>query len=180
MGERGRLIEILKAELRLHPGLAAADLEKLVYQATFGGDHLLRDPARFEQDLRAEWDRLPVASGINTEPALQLIDPSLRTARLHLRPCRALGIEVEDLAAALSSQPLKNGTQARFERLWSLVLEVARAGEIDLPTQASPLQAPAGSPGHHTAGYGRAAYRLVNDLTDPSTAAWVERILAAR
>ncbi len=181
MAERERLLEILRTEIHLHPNLTEADLRKLMRQAVFGCDHLLLDPETFVGNLRAEWDRLAVGPGSADEPPLQVIDPAERTARLHLRPCRAAGIALEAVSSFLVSQPMKCGSEDRFDRLWSLVEVLTRDGAVDLVPSASPArEGPRGSIGHHSPHYGRASYRVINDLTERSTAVWVKETLLGR
>lgn len=181
MAERERLLEIVRTEIHLHPNLTEEDLWKLVRQATFGGDHLLRDPETFVRDLRAEWDRLALDPERSDEPLLQVIDPAQRTARLHLRPCRSAGITLDAVSSFLVSQPMKNGKEDRFRHLWSLVKDLERDAAVDLflhaPPQEGGLRAPIG---HHSPRYGAASYRVINDLTGPRTAVWVMETLPGR
>lgn len=177
MTEKEKALEIIQRELALHPLLDAVNLEKLLYQAVFGGDHLLWDRPRFEQGLRREWEELALSPGPIVEPPLQVIDPAGRTARLHLRPCKLLGLKLEALSSFLSSQPLKRGSQERLVGLRSLARELALEGEIPL-SLVNPCRAPTlGSVLHHSPRYGPAAYRLVNNLAHPPTAAWLQKNL---
>jgi len=80
------LLGIISSEHALHPRMVLSDLQKLIYQSVFGGDHLLENPARFADGVRHEWvgfDPPPAEAG----PALQPIDPDGRTARIHLAVC---------------------------------------------------------------------------------------------
>jgi hypothetical protein len=175
--EKEKALEIIQRELALHPFLDAVDLEKLLYQAVFGGDHLLWDRPRFEQGLRREWEELALSPGPIVEPPLQVIDPAGRTARLHLRPCTLLGLKLEALSSFLSSQPLKRGSQERLAGLRSLARELALEGEIPL-SLVNPRRAPfPESAPHHSFHYGPAAYRLIHDLTLPATATWIREHL---
>jgi len=157
---------ILDDELARHPGMDGADLRKLVYQSALGGDHLLGDPVRFADGVRAEWERLAPPGVDPPGSALQTIDPEGRTARIHLAACRASGVRVDRLVEVLLAQPRKNASVERFERSWRAMLVLAEAGAIPFRADAllglDPLM---GSP-HHSDGYGPAAYRIVNDLTD--------------
>lgn len=167
-----RLFQILETERALHPHMNVLDVQKLVYQAVYGIDHLLRDRGRFERSLQKEWKRIGNGKDSACE-ALQGIDPEGRTARLHLAPCKAIGIDLEELTAFLRSQPLKNGKQKRFDRLWSSVRVLSRSGRV--PFEVSELNAIPSQKGptHHSENYGPAAYRIINDTTHPTTAEWL-------
>ena len=177
-GETG-LEGIVRAELRLHPRLAPADLQKLLLQAAFGGDHLLLDPKRFRRTLREEWVRLDAAVGGAGAP-LQLIDPAGRTARLHLGPCKGRSVSVDEVSRLLLSQPLKGGTVDRLGSLWEEVVDLALRGVVAFDAQTLAALPFPSSPVHHSSAYGACAYRIVHDLTEPATAAWVARRLEGR
>jgi len=170
---------IVSVELCLHPRLAPVDLQKLLLQAVFGGDHLLLDPKRFRRALREEWSRLDASLG-GAVPPLQVIDPGGRTARLHLGPCRGRGVSVDEVSRFLLSQPLKGGTADRLGSLWAEVVDLALRGVVPFDAQTLAAVSFPSSPVHHSSGYGPAAYRIVHDLTEPATAAWVARRLEGR
>jgi hypothetical protein len=170
---------IVRAELRLHPHLAPVDLQKLLLQAVFGGDHLFVNPKRFRRALREEWSRLDASLG-GAIPPLQAIDPGGRTARLHLGPCRGRGISVDEVSRFLLSQPPKGGTVDRLGSLWDEVVDLARCGRIPFDAQTLAVLPFPSSPAHHSSGYGPAAYRIVHDLTMSATEAWVACRLEGR
>jgi hypothetical protein len=148
--------------------MGAEDLRKLVVQSVFGGDHLLANPEHFRDALLREWGAID-ADG-TTDGAIQRISPDGRTARIHLRPCKAVGIDVGELADALLAQPAKAGSRRRFDEVWQLVVGWAGEGRIPLPVDdLCGLSRAEGLP-HHSAGYGIAAYRVINDLTEPCIA----------
>jgi len=179
VGEREELLWVVSGEVRLHPRLTEADLRKLIFQAVFGADHLLADRARFTKDLAEEWSRLVHEPGrALLGPAVQVIDPESRTARLHLVPCAQAGIGLGSVASFLTSQPLKEGREERFRRLWSLVRDVVQKGDLVLPFPLLPAGQEALAPGHHSREYGATSYRVINDLTEPRTAAWVRETLS--
>ena len=68
MVDKTTWLDVIEAELARHPRMDEQDLQKLVYQSVFGGDHLLEDPERFAAGLRAEWAKRPADDG---RPALQ-------------------------------------------------------------------------------------------------------------
>jgi len=169
-----RLVQIIEGELAQHPRMTAQDLQKLVYQGIFGADHLLVDPSRFADALRMEWSKLP--NSTESQPVLQTIDPAGRTARLHLAPCKARGVRVEEVASFLQRQPPKNGRRRDFEERWREAVNLAGEGKIpfllcELSRMPFPLEVP-----HHSRRYGTAAYRVVNDLTETAIRVDLERL----
>lgn len=159
------------------------DLGKLVYQAVFGVDHLLGDPERFARELRGEWQEVARRRESQecakredarfVQTALQIIHPGRRTARLHLAPTMAAGVDLDDLSDFLVGQRTLDGTPDDYESLWREVVRLARAGI--LPWSAGELERLGlpGTPPRHTSGYGWAAYRVVNHLSAATTAAWL-------
>jgi hypothetical protein len=169
MDDKAELLAILEDEFHRHPGAGPQDLRKLVYQSVFGGDHLLADPARFRADLQREWSDVP-PSGLPAS-AIQPISPDGRVARIHLAPCKAARVVVEDLVDALLAQRRKGGERSPFELRWKAVVELADEGRLPIPTNAlRDLRRLEGLP-HHNEAYGQAAYRVINDLQDPAIAA---------
>jgi len=167
MGDTRTLEAILDREREEHPEMTAGDVQKLVYQSVFGGDHLLTDRGRFETALRQEWDCLPAETGAAS--ILQSIDPEGRVARIHLAPCAAAGVRIEDLAEVLWSQPRRDGARRTFDRRWEEVIRLGRVGRIPFAADVlSGLGFPEGFP-HHSDGYGHTSYRIVNDLSDATT-----------
>jgi len=170
MGDKTDLLAVIYEECSLHPRMTVGDLQKLVYQGTFGGDHGMHDRSRFLEALRGEWDGL--RSEVQGEPSvLQVIDPDRQTARLHLRPCKSRGVSFDALCGPLLVQPLKKGRRERFDALWIEAIRLAQHARIPFdPDTLASLAFPSGLP-HHSRSYGPAAYRIVNDITDPKTRA---------
>lgn len=167
MVDKIELLAILEDERRRHPQMEACDLQKLLVQAALGGDHMLTDRGRMADGLADEWANLPAIPPDSAWPAIQPIDPGGRTARLHLAPCLARGVVLEDLVEMLWSQPRKHGTRARFDRLWAEALQLARLGRAGLdPRSLEAFDTPESLP-HHSPGYGPVAYRVINDVSDP-------------
>ena len=174
MNIKQSLLQILDLEQARHPQMTGQDLHKLTYQASLGCDHLLGNRKQFEQDLCREWNNLKV-SGNALEYPLQVIDPFGKTARLHLAPCKLLGLSLNELIPFLVTQSRKEGDKKAFDRLWAYLIALAAEGKI--PFSADEL---AGFsfpqfPPRHSSLYGYAAYRVINDLTHPDRAAWITR-----
>lgn len=156
--------------------MTVRDVQKLVFQSVFGGDHALVDRTRFAEGLRAEWERLDDAGSQERKPILQLIDPEGRVARMHLALCKARGIDVEVLIETLWNQPRRGGTRGQFDRRWENIVCLAVEGRI--PFAADEL-VELGFPNHlphHSASYGAASYRILNDAVAPATNCQLERL----
>ena len=166
MTDKGRAhhtwVGIIADEHRRHPNMTVRDLHKLVVQACFGGDHLLRNPDNFVKDLANEWDCL--SSDALQGTVLQPIHPSGQVVRLHLGPCKAMGLSHYDLSRLLLAQPFKSGHRETCEWAWAMILHSARAGEIPFSHDQLMQVLPADEITHHSPDYGPAAYRILNDL----------------
>lgn len=174
MNIRQRLLQILNVEQARHPRMTAQDLQKLVYQASLGCDHFLGDKKQFEQDLCQEWNKLNTSTNTQEYP-LQVIDPFGKTARLHLSPCKLLGLSLDELVALLVAQPSKDGEKEDYDRLWAHLIAFAAEGKIPFcPDELAGFAFPRFPP-RHSSYYGFTAYRVINDLTHCETAAWIKR-----
>jgi hypothetical protein len=152
------------------------DLQKLIYQAVFGIDHLLADRVYFVNELSREWEALdPLARA--KEEGLQVIDPAKQRGRIHLRACKARGIKIDGLTRLLVDQELVGGTEERFARLWSLAGELAQEGAIPFSKESCAALSFPKTPPHHSSGYGKTSYRVVNDLTSPEVATFLRENL---
>lgn len=153
-----------------------ADLQKLVYQAVFGIDHLLEDRVDFANELSREWGALDPLAGAK-EKVLQVIDPAKQRGRIHLRACKTRGVKIDELTRLLVEQEPAGGTKERFARLWSLAGELAQEGAIPFSRESfAALPFPETLP-HHSSGYGKAFYRVVNNLTAPEVATFLRENL---
>ena len=153
---------IIADEHQRHPSMTVRDLQKLVSQACFGGDHLLRFPGDFIKDLANEWDGL--AGNALQGEVLQRIHPLGLVARLHLGPCKAMGLSHYDLSRLLLAQPMKEGRHESFEWAWATILHSARAEEIPFTYGQLAAVQPTDEMGHHSSEYGHASYRILNNL----------------
>jgi len=174
MNSKERLLQILKVEQARHPRMTGQDLQKLVYQASLGCDHLLGNRKQFEQDLYQEWNKLKVSKNKQEYP-LQVIDLFGNTARLHLSPCKLLGLSLDELVAFLVAQPSKEGDKEAFDRLWAYLTALAAEGKIPFSVDELAGFAFPRFPPRHSSHYGFTAYRVINDLTDSETTAWIRR-----
>jgi hypothetical protein len=147
--------------------MTAVDLRKLIYQAVFGCDHLLRRRDQFAEGLQCEWEHLPAVDPDPRE-AIQGIDPEGRTARIHLATCRAIRVPLDELTCALVSQPLKRGNRKNFDALSSRLVRLAVHGAIPFSADELIEAFSMDGPVHHSGGYGFASYRVVHDVRAPS------------
>ena len=162
-GQRHRTwTDIIADEYQRHSSMTVHDLHKLVYQACFGCDHLLRSSDNLVKDLATEWDGL--AGDALQGTVLQRIHPLSKVARLHLGPCKAMGISHYNLSRLLLAQPLKAGQRESFEWAWAMILHSARAEEIPFSYDQLATVQPSDEIGHHSPEYGPAAYRILNNL----------------
>ncbi len=176
MSVKERLLLTLRDEFVFHPQMMPADLQKLIYQAVFGCDHLLAQPQRFHKELKQEWKMIPPIIGSSVDP-LQVIDPDGKTARLHLQPCKGLGIEIDDLCAFFLLQSPKEGTPERFALLWSKLRQLAQEKAIPFALHLVAASPPTAHQYHHSSEYGFASYRVVNDIKAVTTATWLQKNL---
>ncbi len=154
-----------------HGHLEEGDLVKLLFQAIMGMDHLLRDRQRFARAVEAEWEGLgnPLAGELLLEP----VSPRRRIGRLNLRPLKAAGAALVDVAQVLSCQPRIAGSPVELKRVAVWSVDAVRCGKV--PGEASQLEELWDSTlmqGHaprHSAFYRQArvpAYRLVHSPRD--------------
>jgi len=121
------LKKIILHQNRLHPGFQVEDLYKLLYQAVFGGIHLLHHHAL--PMLQEEMAHLPRFN--KKEPLLEPIDPKGAVYRINLRPYKQGGGDPETLFPIMQeSAHSLNGSQEEFLEYWKLCVELARAGSI--------------------------------------------------
>jgi len=158
---------IIADEYQRRPSMTVRDLHKLVSQSCFGGDHLLRNSDSFVKDLATEWDGL--TDGDLRGDVLQRIHPLGRVARLHLGPCKAMGLSHYDLSRLLLAQPMKEGRHESFEWAWATILHSARVEEIPFTYDQLVAVQPKDEMGHHSPEYGKASYRILNNLGHPPT-----------
>jgi hypothetical protein len=176
VNEKENLQRILRKEVALHPRMELVDLQKLVYQAVFGIDHLLDDRVCFANELSREWKALDPLAGAEEE-ILQVIDPAKQRGRIHLRACKARGGKIDELTRLLIDQEPAGGTEERFALLWSLAGELAQEEAIPFSKESLAALPFPETPPHHSSGYGNVSYRVVNDLNAPEVVAFLRENL---
>lgn len=166
--ERVSLLAIITDQLRRYPKMKPVDLYKLLYQATFGGEHLLESVKDARNSLKEEWDHLDkVQKG---EALLEPIDPRGDVLRVNLRLYRKTGGTPEDLFDLFESSSTRfEKDEERLNAYFNICIDAASKGElpfnkqdledlyIDMGRQGFP-------PKHHSKTYAehhKPAYRIV-------------------
>ncbi|TKJ44170.1 hypothetical protein CEE36_00045 [candidate division TA06 bacterium B3_TA06] len=162
--------DIIAEQELLHGKLEEADKLKLIFQAVYGGEHLLSNPEEAWRCLQNEWDFLRPESkagekcdtgecvtgtGVTGEPLAERISPEGGLYRINLRPCKELGIDLRRLFEAVkrSAEGIANDRARREARLLPQALSVG----------IEPDKVPKG-PFHHSKSYRERispAYRLI-------------------
>jgi len=83
----------LRAQKKRYPQMNEEDIVKFVFQGMLGVGHLISDPEVALERLRAEYNSV---EGSDSEPLTEKISPEW--LRLNLRPAKAKGIAIEDIA----------------------------------------------------------------------------------
>jgi hypothetical protein len=184
-----QVIALIQEHLARRPGMAPRDVYKLLYQGVRGPEHIIASPEAFTERLQAEWDSLDPADSdphpadgdshpadgephpAEDDPLWESVRPDGELLRLNLRPFKAVGGDLEVLAAAcLETGQRAWGTQAELRMAWEHVIagcqRLAWPGLAvdEITAFTSWLQANEFPPAHHSQGYRnlyRPAYRLV-------------------
>lgn len=152
----GSFTRHLLGQCRLHPSMQPRDALKMCYQAAFGAEHGLGDPAAARKYLRGEFSALQFKK---PEPLYELISPSL--CRINLRTWRRRGLKWQWLynmfAAAKGS--------GSIEEYFAVVRECALSGKLPFSPEEweAELDAWDGKPVSHSEAYREAeepAYRI--------------------
>ena len=155
-----------KAQAGLHPAMRPRDALKACYQAAFGAEHMIADPASARRYLHEEMRACPADAAL---PLTEALSPD--TCRVNLSAWKASGLP-ESLPAEVflrSCAPRTDGME-RFSSCLRVVDRLAAAGE--LPFSAADWQAGKREyldegvrPVHHSDAYRAAehpAYRVVS------------------
>ena len=154
-------IELLGEHIARFQVVETQDLYKWCYQAVLGPEHLVAAPETFLARLRDEYDHVEAEDGLLWEA----LRPDQRLGRLHLRPFKARGGDIDALGnACLQTAAQPWGNHDELQEVWEEITNCCRAGrwpQIDKQTlvQVSHEVIAASFPAvHHSASY-RAAYR---------------------
>lgn len=165
--------DIIAEQELLHGKLEEADKLKLIFQAVYGGEHLLSDPEEAWECLKNEWDSIEPESEVGEkcvtggcvtggcvtgtgEPLAERISPEGDLYRINLRPAKELGVDLRELFEAVkrSAEGIANDRARREVRLLPQALSVG----------IEPDKVPKG-PFHHSKSYRERvlpAYRLIH------------------
>ncbi len=163
--------DIIAEQELLHGKLEKADKLKLIFQAVYGGEHLLPDPEAAWKCLENEWDsiepeskagkRRVTGTGVmgvmgTGEPLAERISPEGDLYRINLRPAKELGVDLREFFEAVKrSAEVVTADRARSE---ARILPQSRSVGIE------PDMVPKG-PFHHSKSYRERvspAYRLIH------------------
>ncbi|MFH1940850.1 MAG: hypothetical protein ABIL68_02005 [bacterium] len=127
--EKNYLLQIVQDQLRRHAGFELEDLYKMVFQATCGGEHLIKNKAKTKKNLFDEWDNLDkVQKG---ESLLEVIDPRGEVLRVNLRVYKKIGGNPRQLFDIFvrSARDFRIDRD-RLVRYWEFLMEMAKNEEI--------------------------------------------------
>jgi hypothetical protein len=127
--EKEILLQILKDQIRRHPGFYVEDLYKLIFQVTCGGSHLLENHSEVEKSLQDEWnntERIPKG-----ETLLEVIDPRSEVIRINIRVYKKISGKRDILHQIFiqSAQSFRKDHD-RLIRYWEMILDMAGKNEI--------------------------------------------------
>jgi len=155
-------VSALILHLEAHPQARAEDAYKLLHQSVFGPGHMVSSRAAAAGYLDQELSALASTGG--TEPMCEDLGGEPGMVRLHLRPLRDRGADIESLIDAfVASANTVEGSPARMTRLMEVAggsLRFAGHGEVAtaLGELGRRLEAE-GYPAVHHSGAFREAYR---------------------
>lgn len=151
--------DILAAHFARYPLMRPQDAVKLLYQAEFGPEHMIRDEKKSFDLLRSEIEGLTPFPG---EPLYESIGNGL--CRLHLRPCVERGVPLQDIHRLFveAARGVK-GDKRRFRESLRLLEDMAEGDEtpfeaIELDIFLIPYRDKNCPSLHHSPEY-RAAYQ---------------------
>lgn len=163
-----RVIALIEEHLARRPAMEPRDLYKLLYQGVRGPEHVITSSEAFMERLVGEWDDLDLAGG---DPLWESIRPDGSLLRLNLRPFKAAGGNLDELASAcLQTGRHSWGTPAGLQMAWDLLITTRRKDSWsglaldDIEAFTSWLEENRFPPVHHSERYRslyRPAYRLV-------------------
>ena len=116
----------LKKQAQLHPAMRPLDMVKLCYQAAYGAEHLMPDPAFARAYLHGELEECAAAPD---EALYEEISPEL--CRVNLRAWKAHGYPEENLLTLFmrACVPVQEG-KAHLDKLLETVSALCAQGEL--------------------------------------------------
>jgi hypothetical protein len=92
------------------------DVYKLLYQGILGPEHMIHSSEVFIERLQDEWNGLDTE---NDDPVFETIRPDGKLHRVNLRPYKAMGGSLENLAdACLETAKIRWGTKDELVSVW--------------------------------------------------------------
>jgi hypothetical protein len=123
------LYELISYHTRHYKGIEPRDVYKLLFQGTFGPEHLLSNPIAAKEYLTKEWDSV-VAD--ENETLLEPISLDGKIIRINLRPAKAKNIALDDLWEAFSnSAKMEKPDLHQFISVWSEFKNMSQQGMVD-------------------------------------------------
>ena len=130
--EKENLCQILQNQFHRHMNMEVIDLYKLIYQITYGPNHLLENQDQAKAMLREEWENTEkIVAG---ETLLEVIDPLDQIIRINLRIYKKVGGKSDHLFNLMvQSAQLFQKDGERLIRYWNWITEWARNPEWFFP-----------------------------------------------
>jgi len=163
------LQRILEAQFKMHKDVKVQDMYKLLYQGTFGSEHMLNEKSReifYEEFEKAEPNK--------EEIMIERISPTFFLYRLNIRPYKFYNGEKETLFEWFyESSKIKEGRVQDFLTFWNVFKGINQEKNYFLPKEIQDFekkyieqkQIPVM---HHSEQYKKAnnpSYRVVNDIS---------------
>ncbi|MBM2844777.1 MAG: hypothetical protein HW407_89 [Bacteroidetes bacterium] len=169
MFDRWSMITLVKHHQETKKNLHAQDVYKIIYQNSFGNEHLLADTAAVREYLHEELVMMDTT--IRGESLLERISLDGEMVRVNLRPFRALNLDPESLVQVMFHSA--RGTMPdtlMFYRQWNEFVALVEFDLVDFPPAEVAIwneQVVAGNikPVHHSEQYtagNRPAYRVAH------------------
>jgi hypothetical protein len=168
MTEQDQLRTIIEEQVRRYHGFGIEDLYKLVYQATCGGGHLIKNRVKAKRVLQKEW--LILGRLQRGERLLEIIDPLGKIVRVNLRIYKKMGGQLQRFFTLfVESSKLQKEDKPRLNRYWNDIITMSEAGEIAFSSQQlvgfwKRMEEKGLPPISHSEGYveyNRPAYRVI-------------------
>lgn len=119
---------LIRFHMHRHAFMHFEDIYKLLYQDTFGPQHLLKDEGNALKALQAEWQTLDLAK---EEPLCEPLSASSPFVRLNLRPYKKLKNPLQQLWDMLQKSAATE-TTVSFEQQLDKIYALAQSNKIAL------------------------------------------------